>query len=300
MYTCVNGHLVCADCLMHQATVESAPRVSCAICRDASSWNRDRTAKVIMLAIEEGIGAPFMRCDNYGCHRCVSVESVDTHRSQCLFRHIMCPNERCNDHVPAIHLARHLRQHAETLVMQENNEMTALVFAFNLDCAIILEDASKEPLAVFHLHTNGIAGTPNVYELEQGVVRVCCLQSYETSATWKVCISNISAVELGAFETFSCRVKEGKSTAECRPSAHPSVRYKCDIRHAYAAPFVNIDNGSEASCAWLRKNRSAQRVISNVTPTQLFDPCAGNGSLRAAMSVPILILKIIFSREEEV
>ena len=215
MYTCVNGHRVCTECLMHHASVESTPRVPCAICRDAFSWNRDMTAKAVMLAIEQGLGgAPFARCDNAGCRRRIGVEELDAHRMHCPFRQVMCPNERCQEHVAAAHLTRHLRQHSETLVMREGQSLTAVVFAFNLDCAIVLEGADHEALAVFHLHTNGIHGTPGVYELEQGVVRACCLHSHDANAAWDVRVTNVDAA--GAFddvETFRAPVEPARPRA---------------------------------------------------------------------------------------
>ena len=296
MYTCANGHRVCTECLMHHASVESTPRVPCAICRDACSWNRDLTAKAVMLAIEQGLGGvPFARCDNAGCRRRIGVEEIDAHRMHCPFRQVMCPNERCQEHVSAAHLTRHLRQHSETLVMREGQSLTAVVFAFNLDCAIVLEGADHEALAVFHMHTNGIHGTPGVYELEQGVVRACCLHSHDANAAWDVRVTNVDAT--GAFddvETFRAPIEHRKATRDCRPLAHPSVRYKCDLRHVYAAPFVHLGDDDAASLEWLRRNRSVQRTLAHVTSTSGFDPHAG--AMRAAMNVPILVLRIMFAR----
>ena len=96
MYSCSNGHLMCASC--YQGT-----NSDCSMCRTRMFKNVSLLAKTVLENIEH-------RCmfDIEGCKVRTPLSDVESHKKTCNFRPVYCPSDLCNVKVAFEKLADHV------------------------------------------------------------------------------------------------------------------------------------------------------------------------------------------------
>jgi len=94
VYTCSNGHCVCAACYR-------GPRSNCPSCRVRMFRNTSLLAATILQNIEHS-------CRNQGCLQKVAKEEKEEHKKACLFRLVTCPAFSCKEKVAFCHLVDHI------------------------------------------------------------------------------------------------------------------------------------------------------------------------------------------------
>ena len=88
MYSCANGHLVCATC--YQGSISN-----CSLCRT----RMNKTISLLATAVIENIEH---RCkfETEGCKVKTLVTQVEGHKKSCSFRPVECPSHLCKNNVP--------------------------------------------------------------------------------------------------------------------------------------------------------------------------------------------------------
>ena len=229
---CVNGHLTCQDCLISQAITCASPQLhtGCAICRDGSSWGQALFAKALLETVEEGAGKPFLSCDNENCGAALAVEDLETHRRTCPYRRLACPHPRCIEEVCAKDLLRHLVIHDDVIVATRGVPITFFIVNFYIARTIVVrdDDEGSEPAAVFRIDMGGAFGRSGPFEIQQAMLRLCCLTPRATGP-WMATVENRTVnVACQTFETTHMKVPEAVSLSRCQVLARCTVAGHCD------------------------------------------------------------------------
>ena len=96
MYSCANGHLVCASCYQ-------GPQSDCSLCRT----KMNKTVSLLATTVIENIEH---RCkfETDGCKVKTPAGKVEEHKRSCSFRPVKCPSLKCDKKVPFEHVMSHV------------------------------------------------------------------------------------------------------------------------------------------------------------------------------------------------
>ena len=96
MYSCANGHLVCAAC--YQGSLSN-----CSVCRTRMHKTVPLLATTVIENIEHSC-----KFETDGCKVKTSVTDIERHRKSCSFRPVDCPSHLCKKKVPFGHVVDHV------------------------------------------------------------------------------------------------------------------------------------------------------------------------------------------------
>ena len=96
IYTCPEGHLVCATCYQGSNSL-------CPMCRTRMGKNVSLLASTVIENIEHAC-----KFEAEGCKVKSMVDEVDEHRKGCAYRPVVCPSYKCAKKVSLAHLIDHV------------------------------------------------------------------------------------------------------------------------------------------------------------------------------------------------
>lgn len=220
--SCANGHLTCQDCFLRQAVagdLHTYDGVSCAVCRDTGAWHQAMYPKTLLETIENHKGAPFLVCDN-DCGATVAVADLTSHRRQCPYRVVNCPHAACGEELLVRDMIKHLFTHDEIVILQDGQPLTLLMKTFNSTRIFIVE--SEHGTAAFNMDFVGVFGRSGIFDVQQALVRVCCLTPGQTP--WAITVQNRGfGPDCVVRETFHAQVPSAANVMQCKAIAHPTI-----------------------------------------------------------------------------
>ena len=96
IYSCPQGHLVCASCFQ-------GPSSTCPICRSKMLKTVSLLAKTVIENIEHKC-----KYEDKGCKEKLVADKMEEHRRSCGYRPVLCPSVLCKKTVAFSHLIDHL------------------------------------------------------------------------------------------------------------------------------------------------------------------------------------------------
>ena len=286
-FHCANGHMTCRECLANQA-LQCVPResVACAMCRNRGSWAQALSSKALLTLVEEDMGRPFVHCGHDGCSATLRIGELERHRTCCPHRLLPCPHQRCGVELPAREMLRHVIVHDNVVMITPDRPLTV----FMTDCAashiVVVEhgELDEDPPALFQLECSGAYGRAGSVELQQTLVRICCVTPSERA--WTVTVQNRRlAPPCEVCETVSARVPDGPNVMTCGALASPMVLGDSDA--AFADSVLHV--GADVTDWW--RSPKMRFVRQAVRPRE----DAFLASLRRAPDTPAVLLTFAFA-----
>ena len=96
VYSCANGHLVCATCFQGSLS-------DCSLCRTRMNKTVSLLASTVIENIEHKC-----RFETDGCRKKTPLAGIEEHRKSCSFRPVDCPSHLCKKKVPLEHVVDHV------------------------------------------------------------------------------------------------------------------------------------------------------------------------------------------------
>ena len=96
MYSCANGHLVCAPCYQGSSS-------DCSLCRT----RMNKTVSLLATTVIENIEHK-CKFETDGCEEKTPLAGIEEHRKTCSLRPVDCPSHLCKEKVPFEHVVAHI------------------------------------------------------------------------------------------------------------------------------------------------------------------------------------------------
>lgn len=224
---CVRGHVTCKECLTRQAAASrSYDALRCALCRSRAAWSQALVCTQLLELAEAHAGAPLLRCEH--CEAAVRVGAMEAHRRACGFRMVSCPHPRCSVERHSQDLAEHvLHAHAaDVVVVPAGDPFTLVATNFGVQRVVVVRHGDGRR-AVLHLDCVGAIGRAGPFEMQQALIRLCCVTPSEVR--WKAVVHNrLPDATCEVCETSRTTVPTTPDIASCRAIGHATVLADCD------------------------------------------------------------------------
>ena len=119
MYSCANGHLVCATC--YQGSLSD-----CSLCRT----RMDKTVSLLASTVIENIEHK-CKFETDGCQKKTPLAGIEEHRKSCSFRPVDCPSHLCKKKVPLEHVVEHILNQCKHSFAKQDVTNSSIVQHFN-------------------------------------------------------------------------------------------------------------------------------------------------------------------------